>query len=146
MGGKVATATGGVVTTVTGAGEAARGASGRLGAGRAGVGATFTWPMSWGIERGAKLAGLFWLAGWIWMVPAGRTGWALGVGGGRAAWGRGVGEKRTVVAGARVVALWPVGAALLLVLIWAPPGRFCWREVWKTPVFWLKDSWLSNWF
>jgi hypothetical protein len=34
----------------------------------------------------------------------------------------------------------PEGAALLLSLIWAPPGRFCWSEVWNTPDAGLKDS------
>lgn len=41
--------------------------------------------------------------------------------------------------GAAVVAA-PDGAALLLREICCPPWIFCWRLVWKVPVFWLKES------
>jgi len=36
----------------------------------------------------------------------------------------------------------PEGALLLTREICCPPCTFCWRFVWKVPVFWLKESWL----
>lgn len=44
-------------------------------------------------------------------------------------------------AGAAVVTT-PEGALLLTREICCPPWIFCWRFVWKVPVFWLKESWL----
>ena len=93
--------------------------------------------------------------GCSWMVPAGRmefcAGWRLAglcvwrMVVGRTVVGRG-GGALVVGRGWRVVAACPVGAALFTVLMSPPPGRLCFTEVWNTPVFWLKDSWLSNWF
>jgi hypothetical protein len=95
-----------------------------------------TWPMSLGMFRGSKLI-------WLGSVPASRMACGLGEGVvGKKDWV--VGEKASVVGGRLVVRLWPEGWAWLFVLICPPPGRLCWSEVWKTPVFWLKDSWLSN--
>ena len=47
-----------------------------------------------------------------------------------------------VVRGAAVVttgtAVVPAGAAAFWRLSWTPPWTFCWRAVWKVPLFWLK--------
>ena len=47
-----------------------------------------------------------------------------------------------VVSGAAVVttgaAVVPAGAAAFWRLSWTPPWTFCWRAVWKVPLFWLK--------
>ena len=78
-----------------------------------------------------------------WMVPAGTTAAGLGAGG-----VAGVGLWLTVVLrvwvvrGAAVVttgaAVVPAGAAAFWRLSWTPPWTFCWRAVWKVPLFWLK--------
>jgi len=99
------------------------------------------------------------------MVPAGRTpldpcgegegltlvGNEVGAGRGLEFWNTAVGLGDALVAAKVVprgtefgeaVVTTPDGALLLLRVICCPPWTFCWRFVWKVPVFWLNDNWL----